>query len=321
MGTVRSKVFVTGANGFIGTELIANLSSASDNVVACCRPGKALSVSRSRTVTVSDINGSTNWTSALQGVASIVHTAARVHVMSDKATNPLEAYRRVNTEGTLNLARQSASLGVRRFVFLSSVKVNGAFTSVHSAFKASDAVEPDGPYGQSKYEAEEGLREISRKTGLEVVIVRAPLVYGSGARANFALLARCLRLGLPLPFKSIVENRRSLVSVENLIDFLSVCLISPRAANRTFMVSDGEDLSTSELLSRMARAMGYKARLFPVPSPLLYGFARILGQQQLADRLLGSLRVDIKPNQELLGWRPPLSVDRGLSNALNGRDI
>lgn len=311
------RVLVTGANGFVGGALVAKLLSSKQKVRACYRIGAQHHGEDQEVVTVPLIDGSTNWGEALQGVDVVVHSAARVHVMSDKSQDPLAEFRRVNTEGTLNLARQAAAAGVKRLVFISSIKVNGDSTPALSAFKPSDAVCPAEPYGQSKHEAEVGLRLIAQESGLEVVIVRPPLVYGKGVTANFAALARLLRLGVPLPLGAVTDNRRSFVAMENLVDFLMVCLSHPQAANQTFMVSDGEDLSTAELLNRMAKAMGCPARLFPVPCSLLNAAAKILGKVQVADRLLGSLQVSIESNLLLLGWTPPTSVDQGLRSALN----
>jgi nucleoside-diphosphate-sugar epimerase len=250
-------------------------------------------------------------------VDAIVHLAARVHVMSDYSMDPLAKFRRVNTDGRLNLARQAALGKVRRLVFISSIKVNGDSTSADRPFQPSDPVHPNEPYGQSKYEAEEGLRPIAKETGLEVVVVRPPLVYGFGVKANFSALARLVRRGFPLPLGLVVNNRRSLVGVENLVDFLRVSIDHREAVNQTFMVSDGEDLSTAGLIHRMAKAMDRRAKLVPVPCSVLRGAANLLDKGEVADRLLGSLQLSIELNHSLLGWTPPISVDDGLRCALN----
>jgi len=311
------KVLVTGASGFVGTALVEKLLSTGDQVRSCYRLDPSQADERLHKVIIPSIDGSTNWNDALEGMDSIVHSAARVHVMSDDSIDPLAEFRRVNAEGTLNLARQAAANGVKRLIFISSIKVSGESTPTNFPFKPSGSANPCDPYGQSKREAEEGLRLIAQETRLEVVIVRPPLVYGLGVKANFAALARLLRLGVPLPLGSVTNNLRSFVAIENLVDFLTVCLNHPKAANQTFMVSDGEDLSTAELLSRMAGAIGRPSRLFPVPCSILKAGAKLLGKGPVADRLLGSLQVSIELNHSLLGWTPPLSVDDGLRRALN----
>lgn len=256
---------------------------------------------------VRDVGPHTDWLPAVSGVEIVVHLAARVHVMRDAASDPLAEFRRVNSEGTLNLARQAAAAGARRFVFLSSVKVNGEAGS----FRESDATAPSDAYGLSKSEAESGLRRIAAETGMDVIIIRSPLVYGPGVKANFRALIRGIALGIPLPLGA-VHNRRSLVALDNLVDLIVTCIDHPSAANETFFVSDGEDLSTPQLIRRLARAMGRPARLIAVPAPLLMTAATLLGKRQVARRLLGSLQVDISKARQLLGWEPPVSVDEAL---------
>ncbi|MNI54195.1 GDP-6-deoxy-D-mannose reductase [compost metagenome] len=236
--------------------------------------------------------------------------------MNDTESDPLEAFRKVNVEGTLSLARQAAALGVRRFVFISSIKVNGEGTPINQPYFADATPAPGDPYGISKMEAEQGLREIATASGMEVVIIRPVLVYGPGVRANFLNMMRWLDKGIPLPFGAI-HNRRSLVALENLSDLIVTCIRHPAAANQTFLVSDGEDLSTTQLLTRMAQALGKPARLLPVPSVLLERGAQLLGKQALSQRLCGSLQVDISKTRELLGWTPPVSVDEALVSAAN----
>jgi nucleoside-diphosphate-sugar epimerase len=308
---------VTGGNGFVGSALVSRLSAAGSTVRACCRSGRSLPLSDAITFPVGNIDGKTDWQVALTNVDSVIHCAARVHVMSDTALDPLSDFRGVNVEGTLNFARQAAAIGVKRFVFLSSIKVNGDSTTPGEPFKASDAVAPNDPYGISKFEAEIGLLQLAQETGLEVVIVRPPLVYGPNAKGNFAALARAIRRGLPLPLGAVTANRRSLVSLDNLIDFLMLCLHHPRAAGETFLVSDGDDLSTLALLQGMAIAMGCRSRLIPVPVSLLQLGAKLVRKEDVACRLLGDLQVDISKNNELLQWRPPTSVAQGLRHALH----
>jgi UDP-glucose 4-epimerase len=253
----------------------------------------------------------------LVGITTVVHLAARVHVMRDTEAYPLAAFRVVNVVETLSLARQAAAAGVRRFVFISSVKVNGETTQPGHPFTADDAPAPLDPYGISKMEAEQGLRQIAAETGMEVVIIRPPLVYGPGVKANFSAMMRWLQRGVPLPLGAI-DNQRSLVALDNLVDLIITCISHPAAANQTFLVSDGEDVSTSELLRRMGRAMGRPARLLPVPAGLLKLAATLAGRRDMAQRLCGSLQVDIEKTRQLLGWSPPLTLDQGLKKAAQG---
>ncbi|MEN9669249.1 MAG: hypothetical protein RLZZ386_1156, partial [Planctomycetota bacterium] len=264
---------------------------------------------------VSDINSTINWSTALHGADAVIHLAARVHVMRDTAIDPLAEFRSVNTEGTLNLARQAAAAGVRRFIFLSTIGVNGNSTAHGKIFTETSASLPHDPYSVSKHEAEVGLRAISKSTGIEIVIIRPTLVHGSKAPGNFGKLTRLVAKGLPLPLASI-DNRRSLVGIDNLVDFIITCLEHPAAANETFLVSDGEDLSTPDLIRRMARAMDRPARLLPVPKSMLMAAATMLGKRDMAQRLCGSLQVDISKSRTLLGWNPPVSVDEGLRRAV-----
>ena len=304
----QQRVVVTGSNGFVGRALCAGL--AARGFVVCC-------VTRSRCglhggtedFVVGNMDGSTGWEEALTGCKVVVHLAARVHVMADAADDPPDEFRRVNVHGTLNLARQAAASGVRRFVFVSSIKVNGEATQLGSPFTADDEPAPLDAYGVSKMEAEQRLRELATETRMEVVIVRPPLVYGPGVKATFASMMRWLKRGVPLPLGAI-HNQRSLVALDNLVDLIITCLTHPAAANQTFLVSDGEDLSTTQLLRRMGVALGKPARLIPVPVSILKLGAALVGKPELAQRLCGSLQVDMSKTRELLGWTPPLSVDR-----------
>ena len=264
-----------------------------------------------------DLTATTNWSAALERVSAVLHCAARVHVMTDASANPLDEFRRVNVQGTLSLARQAAAAGVRRFVFISSIKVNGESTQAGQPFTADDTSAPQDAYGISKMEAEQGLRELSAQTGMEVVIIRPPLVYGPGVKANFAAMMRWLQRGVPLPLGAI-HNQRSLVALDNLVDLIVTCITHPAAANQTFLVSDGEDVSTTELLRRMGQAMGKPARLLPVPASWLKLAATLVGKREVAQRLCGSLQVDIEKTRQLLGWSPPFSLDQGLKKAAEG---
>lgn len=302
---MAGRCLITGANGFVGSALVDRLRSESREVRAAVRTA----VAGDGTFPVGSLDAACDLAKALLGVDSVVHCAARVHVLHEQLSDPLSAFRAVNVDGTLNLARQSAEAGVRRFVFISSVKVNGE--GAEEPYAADGPADPSDAYAVSKFEAEQGLRELAQETGMEVVIIRPPLVYGPGVKANFLSLMRWLHRGWPLPLGRI-DNRRSFVARDNLVDLIVVCLDHPRAANQTFLVSDGEDLSTPEWLRRLGSALGRPARLLPVPAPWLGGAATLLGKQAAARRLCGSLQVDIGKTRRMLGWAPPVTVDDAL---------
>jgi UDP-glucose 4-epimerase len=312
-------ILLTGVTGFVGFAISERL--VRDGVyglrAVVRRPDVRLS-SHINKVVVPDVAINVSWINIFKCVDVVIHAAARVHVMTDKAENPLDEFRRINVQSTLILARQAAAAGVRRFVFISSVKVNGEMTLPSHPFKADDAPAPLDAYGISKMEAEQGLRELAAKTGMEVVIIRPPLVYGPGVKANFAAMMRWLRRGVPLPLGAI-DNRRSLVALDNLVDLIVTCISHPAAANQTFLVSDGEDVSTTQLLRRMGQALGRPARLLPVPAGLLELGAALVGRRDMAQRLCGSLQVNIEKTHQLLGWRPPLTLDEGLKKAAQGK--
>jgi len=307
-------VLVTGGSGFIGQAVLARLAGGRHMIVrtAVRRDSLGALVGAER-ILVGEICGSTSWGKALENVSCVIHLAARVHILRDRAADPLTEYRRVNVEGTLNLARQAAKAGVRRFIYLSSLKVNGEVGS----FTETDLAAPQDAYALSKHEAEQGLRVIAAQTGMAVVIIRPPLVYGPGVKANFCQLIIWLRRGIPLPLGTI-QNKRSFVGLDNLVDFILTCSWHLAVANRTFLVSDGEDLSTPDLIRRMARAMNRPARLLPVPTFVLKAVAAMLGRCGMAQRLCDSLQVDISKSRQLLGWNPPFSVDEGLKRAVGG---
>jgi nucleoside-diphosphate-sugar epimerase len=266
---------------------------------------------------VGSIEGTTHWTSALREVDAVIHLAARVHVMKDATANPLTEFRKVNVLGTLTLARQAAAAGVKRFVFVSSVKVNGEATPAGHAFIEADEPNPQDAYAVSKLEAEQGLREIAAQTGMEVIIIRPPLVYGPGVKANFAALMQAVQRGWLLPLGA-VHNQRSLVALDNLIDFIITCISHPMAANQAFLVSDGQDLSTTELVSGLAQAAGVPARLLPVPVWALEWAGRVVGKGDAVQRLCCNLQIDIRKARNLLDWKPIIPVQEGLRRAVAG---
>ncbi len=315
---VRPKISITGATGFVGSALVTELMSARGfEVCALTRNSPLHPLAGVQYMPLGELSPNTDWRPGLSRVDAVVHAAARVHVMNDTAADPLIEFRRVNVQGTLNLARQAAAASVRRFVFISSIKVNGESTQPGIPFSANDIPAPLDPYGVSKMEAEQGLRGIALETGMEVVIIRPPLVYGPGVKANFQTMMQWLARGVPLPLGAI-DNRRSLVALDNLVDLIVTCIDHPAAANQTFLVSDGEDLSTTQLLQRMGRALGKPARLVPVPPALLNLSAFLIGRTAVAQRLCESLQADISKTRRLLNWVPPLSVDEGLKKAGKG---
>jgi nucleoside-diphosphate-sugar epimerase len=298
------KILVTGANGFIGSALFPYLTSLGHMVVPAVRrpcglPGECVVVDEA------------SYRVALTGCDCVVHLAGRAHVMQEHAIDPLQAFRSANVDATLALASLAVETGVRRFVFMSTVKVNGEHTALGASFGPDDAPAPVDPYGVSKWEAEQGLRTISQITGLEIVIIRLPLVYGPGAKGNFASLIDWVNRGVPLPFGAI-HNRRSMIALENLVSFTALCAdcdASPRARGQVFLVSDGEDVSTTELLQKVAHAYGRSIYLLPVSAGLLRLVASLIGKAAFADRLLGSLTLDDSKARDMLGWRPPINMN------------
>ncbi|MCK7551578.1 UDP-glucose 4-epimerase family protein [Marinobacter goseongensis] len=313
----RVNVLVSGAGGFVGKALVRSLREH-PNFRISCSVRSIQGTPIPGMFAIGDIGSNTGWSDILQSQNVVIHAAARVHIMDDKALDPRLAFREVNTEGTLNLARQAAKAGVRRFVFISSIKVNGEHTLQGAPFTADDAPDPKDAYALSKLEAERGLWQIARDTGMEIVVIRPPLVYGPGVKGNFASMVASVARGLPLPLGA-VNNKRSLVALDNLVDLITVCIEHPAAANQVFLVSDGDDLSTSELLRRVGAAVNKPARLISVPGSILELAALLLGKKALVRRLLGSLQVDIDKVRDLLGWEPPVSVDEGLRRCCEAR--
>ncbi|WP_217540426.1 UDP-glucose 4-epimerase family protein [Vibrio metschnikovii] len=300
-------ILVTGASGFIGSKLLEQLPADGTLSLGRDQPEGRPSEKFFRL----EINNDTDYSAALSGVGVVIHLAARVHVMNDVVSNPLEEYREVNTRGTVNLARQAANAGVKRFVFVSSIKVNGEGTSQDKPFTSADLHAPEDDYGLSKSEAELQLFEIGKETGMEIVIVRPTLVYGAGVKANFASLMNLVSKGIPLPFGCMKDNRRSLVSVTNLVDLIVTCIDHPKAANQVFLVSDDHDVSTSQMVREMALALGKPTWQLPVPIWCYNLAGKLFNKSDVVDRLTGSLQVDISHTKETLGWAPPQTLQEG----------
>lgn len=313
MSTLR-KVCVSGASGFVGRELCRLLLERGVEVVGAVRKQSAGLFPDNRLFSqavTGNIGPETDWRQALAGVDAVFHLAARVHVMRDTAHDPLAEFRRANVQATEHLARAAAASGVRRFVYVSSIKVNGEETAQGCRYSEADVPQPQDPYGISKWEAEQALWSVAQETGIEVVVVRPPLVYGAGVKGNFAQMLAVVAKGIPLPLFS-VHNRRSLLYVGNLADALLVCASHPAAAGQTYLVSDGEDISTPELLRRLAAALIVPSRLLPCPPTLLWLAGKLTGRSSQVERLLGSLEIDSARIRRDLGWTPPYTMQQGL---------
>ena len=303
------RLLITGYSGFVGNNLVEQLQG---NYQLNLLGRKQSSFGN---VFTHNLDSSSLYNEALENVDVVVHCAARVHIMNDFSSDPLDEFRTVNTQGTLNLAKQAVQAGVKRFIFLSSIKVNGESTSSKAPFNASDKSAAEDPYGISKAEAEQQLLELGRQTGMEIVIIRPPLVYGQGVRANFASLMRFVDKGLPLPFRVLKNNKRSLVSVYNLIDLIKVCIEHPKAASQIFLASDDHDLSTAEMVALMAKVQGKKNLALPVPGWCFKLAGKLLNKNDVVDRLIGSLQLDITHTKNTLDWKPPYSVEHGFKLA------
>lgn len=304
-------IALTGYTGFVGQHLLELL-----NTTDCLLLGRNLLANYSHfdEFDLSQTND-LDLVSKLSKVDALVHIAARVHIMNDDATDPLAEFRAINTDGTLNLAKQAAKAGVKRFIFVSSIKVNGESTTSKNPYTALDVPKPEDPYGISKAEAEQQLLELGKQTGMEIVIIRPPLVYGEGVKANFASLMRFVGKGLPLPFRLMKNNKRSLVSVYNLVDLIKVCITHPKAANQVFLASDDHDLSTAEMVALMAKVQGKKNFALPVPVWCFKVAGKLLNKSDVIDRLTGSLQLDITHTKNTLDWQPPYSVEHGFKLA------
>lgn len=301
---------ISGANGFVGNALCAELLRRGQSVSAAVRSGNAL-IENAEVIIVGAIDSETNWADALRDVDVVIHLAARVHVMRESATDPLAEFLKVNLHGTSNLARQAACSGAKRLVYVSSIKVNGEQTSATQSFTELDEPSPQDFYGISKWQAEQALWRIAQETGLEIVVVRPPLVYGPDVKGNFAQMLAVAAKYIPLPFAS-VHNRRSLIYLGNLVDALIVCSTHPVATGQTYLVCDGEDVSTPDLLRQLRDAMGYPAHLLPFPPSWLRTLGKLSGKSDHVERLLGSLQVDSGKIRRDLNWVPPYTLQQGL---------
>lgn len=304
------KILLTGATGFVGSYLLRQLNDY--DVTLLLRKPRLPGYES----IISDLSGDRNMFDDLSDVKVVIHCAARAHIMNDMTKNPLQEYRRVNVTGTLNLAKQAASAGVRRFIYLSSIKVNGEETSWNKRFRFDDQSEQKDPYGLSKSEAELGLRKISLQTGMDVVIIRPPLVYGPGVKGNFASLLKMIQSQIPLPLGS-VNNKRSMVSIQNLTHLILTCIHHPKAKNQTFLVSDDADLSTPELIRRLGMAASRPAKLINVPVGILRFVAYCFGKRAAFKRLTNNLQVDISHTKSTLDWNPPYTIDEGLNSCFS----
>lgn len=306
---MNNKILITGATGFVGSHLLQMALTQNRTIVCPVRSGN--SSSDLKTPIIGSIDRNTDWHAHLSDVRTVIHCAARVHVMNDTVADPLAAFREVNLYGTLRLAEQAAAAGVNQFIYLSSVKVNGEMTEPGQAFTENDKPQASDPYGISKQEAEAALMELGQRTGMAITIIRPPLVYGKGVAANFLSLLIWVKRQIPLPLASI-HNQRSFVFVKNLTDFILHCVQNPQAYNQVFLISDGEDLSTTELLREAAKALEVPSRLLPFPAGLINFAANLIGKKNIADRLCQSLRVDSSKARQRMQWTPPYSVQQGL---------
>ena len=310
----NTAILLTGASGFVGQGILKQaLQQAA--TITCVSRKKMTRITGTagvmHNIVMPELTPGTDWSASLSGIDTVIHCAARVHVMQETSADPLALFRQMNVDATINLARQAAQAGIRQFIFISSVKVNGEQTAPGQPFTEDSLAKPEDAYGISKHEAELALLELGRNTGMAITIIRPPLVYGAGVRANFLSMLQSVKRGLPLPLGSI-KNKRSFVFLDNLASLVLCCLNNPKAYNQLFLVSDGNDLSTTELLRACATALGVPSRLMPFPSSLLTLLATLAGKKSIADRLCQSLQVDIGKTKRLLNWTPPYTVAQGL---------
>lgn len=306
------RVFVTGASGFVGRSLVNQLINEGHHVIAAVRAQVGdlpITVEQKVIKDLSQLNPESNVFEHLN-VDVVIHAAGRAHIMKEHAADPLAEFRKVNIHATVELAKQAAHAGVKRFIYLSSIKVNGESTDKRAAFSELDDPQPEDAYGQSKYEAEKALFDLKTAAPIEIVIIRPPLIYGPNVKGNFASMIRLVKKGLPLPFGS-VHNQRSMIAIDNLINFISLVMTHP-AANQVFLVADGEDISTTALLKKIAFAYQRPSRLMPIPTPWLKFVATLIGKKQMTDRLFGNLQIDISKARDQLGWQPVISMDQQL---------
>ena len=310
------KALITGANGFVGTRLVARLRDGKDLIAPHSAVRSNLyGLLQKNDYVVGSIDPFTDWSVPLKNIDIVIHLAARVHVMEDASIDPLSEYRSVNVQGTVNLAKQAAAAGVRRFVYLSSIKVNGEESAPGKSFTEDSAPNPLDPYGVSKLEAEEGLKAVCKEAGMEFVIIRPPLIYGPGVKANFLKLITAIKKGVPMPF-GCISNQRSMLALDNLIDFIVLASLDPRAGNQTFLLSDGRDISSKELVSEIAKALCLRPRLLPVPIFILSALGFLTGRSAAIQRLLGSLQINPSKATKLLNWVPPVTVEEGIARTI-----
>jgi nucleoside-diphosphate-sugar epimerase len=308
-----TRLLITGASGFLGGALTRRLVGEGRPLRLVMRRSYTSTPTAVEVIQVPTLEPETDWRKAVEGVTTIVHCAARVHVTKDDAASPLDEFRRVNVRGTINLARQAVEAGVKRFVLISSIGVNGAET-FGRAFRADDAASPHSAYAVAKWEVEQELMLLAQHTGLEVVTIRPPLIYGPGAPGNFARLLRVINLGFPLPFGRLY-NLRSFVALDNVVDLIVRCIDHPKATNQVFLVSDGEDLSTTDFICRIAKARGKPILLLPISEKWLEKLAGLVGKKQEMTKLTRSLQIDIEKTVTTLSWKPVISIDEALIEA------
>ncbi len=308
------KVFITGATGFVGKALVSELMPFDDDIIVSVRNRTAKFPEKVQQIVCTDLsqlNEDNSLIDILSDVDIVIHTAARAHVMRDSISDPLSEYRKMNVTATKELARQAAEAGVKRFIFVSSVKVNGESTCDNHTFHETDVPQPRDDYGVSKFEAEQALIDVGKTTSMQLVIIRPPLVYGPGVKANFANIVKLINKGWPLPF-GLVHNRRSMIAIDNLIAFIRLCMSHPAAANELFLIADKEDISTTTLLKKIAKAYGVKSFLLPIPVTLMSVIAKLFGKKEMADRLFGNLQIDTSKARQLLDWSPVITMDEQL---------